>query len=247
MTEIRPDDESYWSTIRAQYTRSPDFINLENGYFGMPADPVRAALKRYQDEVDVENAFFLRTRWATRLAHVKALLAGFTGVAPDELLITRSAVESLNIVFQGYPFEAGDAIPKSTLGMPLALSGGASAKLADYDGRWLVLYFYPRDSTPGCTTEGLDFNALLPKFRKLGADVLGVSRDSLKSHDNFCAKQGFRFALVSDVEGKLAAYVPSTPDSISAVLVESNGTALSLYPAGFDEPGLLRDMLKVIK
>ena len=99
--------------------------------------------------------------------------------------------------------EAGDAIPKSTLGMPLALSGGASAKLADYDGRWLVLYFYPRDSTPGCTTEGLDFNALLPKFRKLGADVLGVSRDSLKSHDNFCAKQGFRFALVSDVEGKL--------------------------------------------
>ena len=50
-----------------------------------------------------------------------------------------------------------------------------------------------------------------------------------------------------DVEGKLATYVPSTPDSISAVLVESNGTALSLYPAGFDEPGLLRDMLKVIK
>lgn len=97
----------------------------------------------------------------------------------------------------------GKAIPKSTLDLPLALSGGANAKLADYKGRWLVLYFYPRDSTPGCTTEGLDFNALLPKFRKLGADVLGVSRDSLKSHDNFCAKQGFRFALVSDAEGKL--------------------------------------------
>ncbi len=110
MTAILPDDESFWSTIRAQYTRSPDFINLENGYFGMPADPVRAALKRYQDEVDVENAFFLRKRWAARLAHVKALLAGFTGVAADELLITRSAVESLNIVFQGYPFEPGDAI-----------------------------------------------------------------------------------------------------------------------------------------
>ena len=110
MPDILPDDESFWSTIRAQYTRSPDFINLENGYFGMPADPVRAALKRYQEEVDVENAYFLRTRWAARLAHVKALLAGFTGVAPDELLITRSAVESLNIVFQGYPFERGDAI-----------------------------------------------------------------------------------------------------------------------------------------
>jgi selenocysteine lyase/cysteine desulfurase len=107
---ILPDDESYWTTIRAQYTRSPDFINLENGYFGMPADPVRAALRRYQDEVDRENAFFLRTRWPARLARVKALLAGFTGVAPDELLITRSAVESLNILLQGYPFDAGDAI-----------------------------------------------------------------------------------------------------------------------------------------
>jgi selenocysteine lyase/cysteine desulfurase len=110
LTAILPDDESYWSTIRAQYTRSADFINLENGYFGMPADPVRAALRRYQDEVDRENAFFLRMRWPARLAHVKALLAEFTGVAPDELLITRSAVESMNILLQGYPFEAGDAI-----------------------------------------------------------------------------------------------------------------------------------------
>jgi peroxiredoxin Q/BCP len=99
--------------------------------------------------------------------------------------------------------ETGKAIPKAILGMPLALSGGASARLADFSGRWLVLYFYPRDSTPGCTTEVLDFNALLPKFRKLGADVLGVSRDSLKSHDNFCAKQGFEFPLVSDGEGRL--------------------------------------------
>jgi selenocysteine lyase/cysteine desulfurase len=110
LPDISPDDESYWSTIRAQYTRSPDFINLENGYFGMPANPVRAALRRYQDEVDRENAFFLRTRWPARLARVKALLADFTGAAPDELLITRSAVESLNILLQGYPFEPGDAI-----------------------------------------------------------------------------------------------------------------------------------------
>ena len=99
--------------------------------------------------------------------------------------------------------ETGKAIPKSVANLPLTLSGGASAKLADFTGRWLALYFYPKDSTPGCTTEGLDFNALLPKFRKFGCDVLGVSRDSLKSHDNFCAKQGFRFPLVSDADGKL--------------------------------------------
>ena len=99
--------------------------------------------------------------------------------------------------------EAGKPLPKSTLSVPLALSNGATTQLSDYVGKWLVLYFYPKDSTPGCTTEGIDFNALLPKFRKLGADVLGVSRDSLKSHQNFCAKQGFRFELVSDVDEKL--------------------------------------------
>ena len=97
----------------------------------------------------------------------------------------------------------GKTLPAATLALPLALSVGASATLADYAGRWLVLYFYPKDSTPGCTTEGLDFNALLPKFRRLGASVLGVSRDSVRSHDNFCARQGFRFPLVSDADEKL--------------------------------------------
>ena len=99
--------------------------------------------------------------------------------------------------------QVGKALPRSTLTLPLALSGGDTATLADHAGRWLVLYFYPKDSTPGCTTEGLDFNALLPKFAKLGADILGVSRDTVKSHDNFCAKQGFRFPLVSDADEAL--------------------------------------------
>jgi peroxiredoxin Q/BCP len=95
--------------------------------------------------------------------------------------------------------DAGDKVPD----LSLALSSGATAKLSDYGGRWIVLYFYPKDNTPGCTTEGLDFNALLPKFRRLGAEVLGVSRDSLKSHTNFCAKQGFKFDLVSDADETL--------------------------------------------
>jgi peroxiredoxin Q/BCP len=94
-------------------------------------------------------------------------------------------------------------LARATLKLPLALSGGGTATLADYAGRWLVLYFYPKDSTPGCTTEGLEFNALLPEFARLGADVLGVSRDSVKSHDNFCAKQGFDFPLVSDADEAL--------------------------------------------
>ncbi|MFC6842045.1 peroxiredoxin [Xanthomonas theicola] len=97
----------------------------------------------------------------------------------------------------------GDTLDRTTLALPLALSGGASATLGDYAGRWLVLYFYPKDGTPGCTTEGIDFNMLLPQFEQANAAVLGVSRDSLKSHDNFCAKQGFRFPLVSDADEAL--------------------------------------------
>jgi thioredoxin-dependent peroxiredoxin len=99
--------------------------------------------------------------------------------------------------------QAGKALPKSTLSLPLALSDGSTAKLSAYAGQWLALYFYPKDSTPGCTTEGIDFNALLPTFAKLGATVLGVSRDSIKSHQNFCAKQGFEFLLVSDADEAL--------------------------------------------
>ena len=94
--------------------------------------------------------------------------------------------------------QAGKALPKSALSLPLALSDGSTVKLSGYAGQWLVLYFYPKDSTPGCTTEGLDFNALLPEFSTLGAAVLGVSRDSIKSHQNFCTKQSFGFLLVSD-------------------------------------------------
>ncbi|WP_024890136.1 peroxiredoxin [Luteimonas huabeiensis] len=97
----------------------------------------------------------------------------------------------------------GDTIDRTVLALPLQLSGGARATLGDYAGRWLALYFYPKDSTPGCTTEGLDFDALLPAFEAEDAAVLGVSRDSVKSHDNFRAKQGFRFPLVSDADETL--------------------------------------------
>ncbi|MBF2755137.1 MAG: peroxiredoxin [Gammaproteobacteria bacterium AqS3] len=71
------------------------------------------------------------------------------------------------------------------------------------DHTWLVLYFYPRDNTPGCTTEGQDFTAAYRHFKKLGAEVMGVSADSLASHEKFAAKQGFPFPLITDPEQKL--------------------------------------------
>lgn len=84
-------------------------------------------------------------------------------------------------------------------------TSGAMIRLSDYRGRGrsLVLYFYPRDNTPGCTLEGQDFKRLYGKFQKLGCEILGVSRDSLKSHENFKSKCGFPFELVTDEDDRL--------------------------------------------
>jgi peroxiredoxin Q/BCP len=82
-------------------------------------------------------------------------------------------------------------------------TGGKSLRLKDLRGQNVVIYFYPKDSTPGCTTEGRDFSALHAKFRRLKTVILGVSRDSIASHEKFKEKQGFKFDLLSDPEEKL--------------------------------------------
>jgi peroxiredoxin Q/BCP len=78
-----------------------------------------------------------------------------------------------------------------------------SFKLSDLKGKKVVLYFYPRDSTPGCTTEGRDFSAMYDKFQKANCEILGVSRDSLQKHENFKGKQDFPFELISDPDETL--------------------------------------------
>ena len=85
----------------------------------------------------------------------------------------------------------------------LPTNGGGTFKLSEHRDKIVVLYFYPKDSTPGCTTEGIDFASLHDQFVKANAVIVGVSRDSVKSHDNFCAKHGFPFVLISDAEERL--------------------------------------------
>lgn len=82
----------------------------------------------------------------------------------------------------------------------LPATGGTNFRLADTRGRALVLYFYPKDNTPGCTTEGQHFRDLHEQFGNLGCDVYGVSRDSVKSHESFRSKMSFPFHLLSDAE-----------------------------------------------
>lgn len=82
-------------------------------------------------------------------------------------------------------------------------TGDKSVQLADYQGKNVVLYFYPKDSTPGCTLEGQDFKAHFAEFSALNCVIFGVSRDSIRAHENFKCKQEFPFDLLSDSEEQL--------------------------------------------
>lgn len=93
----------------------------------------------------------------------------------------------------------GDKAPDFTL----PGDGGASVALADFTGKKLVLYFYPKDNTSGCTTEAITFEAFRADFEKAGAAIVGVSKDTPASHDRFKQKQGFKFRLASDEDGAL--------------------------------------------
>ncbi|WP_417243269.1 thioredoxin-dependent thiol peroxidase [Celeribacter sp.] len=93
--------------------------------------------------------------------------------------------------------ETGQTAPDFTL----PRDGGDRVTLSDLRGQKVVLYFYPKDNTPGCTTEALDFTALKDEFAAAGTLVFGISKDSVKKHDNFCAKHNLDIPLLSDAEG----------------------------------------------
>lgn len=92
--------------------------------------------------------------------------------------------------------EAGKKLPDIAMGTP----DGETVKPSDYTGQKLVLFFYPRDNTPGCTTEAKDFSALKAEFEKAGTALLGISKDSAKKHQNFIAKHDLTVDLATDAE-----------------------------------------------
>jgi peroxiredoxin Q/BCP len=92
------------------------------------------------------------------------------------------------------------SVGKRVKNFTLPATGDQNLSLSDFKGRSLIIYFYPKDNTPGCTREGQDFRDLYPRFTEAGAEILGVSRDSVKTHDNYRNKHGFPFHLISDKE-----------------------------------------------
>lgn len=94
--------------------------------------------------------------------------------------------------------DVGDKAPALTL----PVSGGGELALSKLRGKPVVIYFYPKDNTSGCTKEAQDFQAAMPKFKKAGAEVIGISKDTVASHDKFAAKYDLSFPLMSDAEGK---------------------------------------------
>ena len=96
---------------------------------------------------------------------------------------------------------------------------GKIASLQDFRGKWLVLYFYPKDFTSGCTVQAQNFQRDIEKYQKLNTVVVGVSLDSPESHKNFCAKEGLNFKLLSDPDAKVSEQYGS--------IMEYNGTTYS--------------------
>lgn len=105
---------------------------------------------------------------------------------------------------------------------------GKTHTLADYAGQWVLLYFYPKDDTPGCTKEACTIRDAWPKFKKLGIKVFGVSTDSTKSHAKFVDKYDLPFTLLSDEEKKVVEKYGVT--SRVSFLIDPKGTIAKIYP-----------------
>jgi len=111
------------------------------------------------------------------------------------------------------------AVGADAPGFNLTTNEGKQASLADFKGKWVVLYFYPKDFTGGCTLEAHNFQRDLAKYDAVNAVILGVSVDTAESHKSFCAKEGLNFKLLSDADGKVSEQYGST--------MEYNGMKLS--------------------
>ena len=139
----------------------------------------------------------------------------------------------------------------------LTSNEGKPVSLSDYKGKWVVLYFYPKDFTSGCTLEAQNFQRDLKKFEDAGAVILGVSVDSAQSHKDFCAKEGLNFKLLADADAKVSATYGSLKDyngqkmsARNTFIIDPQGKIAKVYtgvkPAEHSEQ-VLKDLAELKK
>jgi thioredoxin-dependent peroxiredoxin len=132
----------------------------------------------------------------------------------------------LAIPFAAVPsVKADDAVPQVGQAAPdfsLPSQDGTPVSLKEFRGKWVVLYFYPKDNTPGCTVEAHNFQQDLPKYEALNAVIVGVSVDSSDSHKDFCAKQGLTFKLAADTDKKVVEEYGSLKEMMGMKLASRN-------------------------
>lgn len=147
----------------------------------------------------------------------------------------------------------GDAAPD----FELSASGGTTVRLKDFRGKTVVLYFYPRDDTSGCTREAIDFSRLKADFAQAGAEILGVSADNVKSHDKFAKKHKLDVALASDPDkSMLQAYGVWTEKKMyglafmgierTTLLVGPDGRIVRIWPK-VKVPGHAEEVLEAVR
>ena len=143
---------------------------------------------------------------------MKNLFVSFAIVA---IVLAGVAIPSSFAGTAGEAPAVGAAAPEFTM----TTNEGKPASLKDFRGQWVVLYFYPKDFTSGCTIQAKNFQRDLEKYKAINAVILGVSFDTAESHKEFCAKEGLNFKLLADVDGKVS-------DAYGSVM-EYNGTKYS--------------------
>ena len=136
-------------------------------------------------------------------------------------------------------------------------TGGVKVSNTSHNGQIVILYFYPKDNTPGCTTEAMQFRAKFKDFEKAGAVVFGVSRDNMKSHDDFKEKLELPFELIADTEEKMCHMFGVVKNKImygkkvkgierSTFLIDTNGILAQEW-RGLKVPGHVDEVLKAVK
>src|SRR5205809_271025 len=138
---------------------------------------------------------------------IAAIVVGLIAVAVSSQLLSAKSAPAV-----------GSAAPEFTL----SSQEEKSVSLSDYRGKWVVLYFYPKDFTSGCTLEAKNFQRDIAKYEEAGAVVLGVSVDTPKSHKDFCAKEGLTFKLLADPDAKVSRQYGSVMDYQGAKLSARN-------------------------